>query len=130
MVLGAGVRCPRGCGLVPCGARLPATAGCPPRPGNARGCWDDRTGIVRTSTPRCFVGRSGFRGRSLGFGRTWYTRIRTVVAAFPSRGGRSTGATLSFSTGRVCIRTTNLIPRACFLGGPTIRLTCRAGSLC
>ena len=59
VVLGAGVRCLRGCGLVPCGARLPATAGCPLRPGNARGCWDDRTGIVRTSTGRCFVGRGG-----------------------------------------------------------------------
>ena len=81
--MGAGVRRLRGCGLVPCGARLPATAGCPPRPGNARGCWDDRTGIVRTSTGRCFVGRSGFRGMSPDFGRTWYTRIRTAGVASP-----------------------------------------------
>ena len=130
MVLGAGVRCPRGCGLVPCGARLPATAGCPPRPGNARGCWDDRMVIVHTSTGRCFVGRSGFRGMSPDFGRTWYTRIRTAGVASPPRGGRSSGASLSWSTGRACIRTTNLTRCACFPGGPTIRLTCRAGSLC
>ena len=130
VVLGTGVRCRRGYVSVPGGARLLAPAGSPPHPGNERGCWDDRMVIVRTSTGRCFAGRSGFRGMSPGFVCTWYRRIRTAAVASLARGGRSTGASLSWSTGRACIRTTSLTRCACFPGGTTIRLICRVCSLC
>ena len=77
-----------------------------------------------------FVGRRGCRGMSLGFVCRWYTRIRTPgVVSLPS-GGRSIGASLSWSTGRVCICMTNPIRGACVLGGSTTRLSCQAGSLC